>query len=358
MRPIRGLLILCALLALPLSAAAQEVPPAEEKVDLKVPDVDLVDQDGKPVHFYSDLVRGKVVMMNFIFTSCTTICPPMGATFGKVEQLLGDRVGRDVHLISVSVDPATDTPERLKAWGKKFGAGPGWTLVTGAPDTVTQLLKALGVFTPNRSDHTPLVLAGNDPRGEWTRAYGLAAPAKLVELLDRLAAPAAAAPAPPPAQSYFGETPLVNQDGQTMRLYSDLLRGRVVVMDFMFTSCTGACPIMSTNFAKLQDWLGDRLGKDVYLLSFSVDPANDTPARLKEYAGRFKAKPGWYFLTGTKENVDAVLRKLGNSVETPQDHQNLFIIGNERTGLWKKAFGLAPMDSLIAIVQSVVEDKG
>lgn len=379
---LRSLIVLCAALAVPLSAAAQADPPpaaahdphahhqappppaappeAGEKVDLQIPDLALVDQEGRPVHFYRDLVRGKVVMINFVFTSCTTICPPMGATFGKVQQLLGDRAGRDVHLISVSVDPATDTPERMKAWGKKFGAGPGWTLVTGERETVVQLLKALGVYTPNLNDHTPLVLAGNDPRGEWTRAYGLAAPAKLVELLDGLAAPAAAAagPAPNPAQNYFGEIPLVDQDGQTRRLYSDLLKGKVVVIDFMFTSCTGACPIMSNNFAKIQDWLGDRLGKDVYLLSVSVDPVNDTPAKLKEYAARFKARPGWYFLTGSKENVDAALRKLGNYVETPEAHQNLFIIGNERSGLWKKAFGLAQPEVLIPIVQSVVEDKG
>jgi len=379
--PVRFLAVLCgATLALAVPALAQETPPATgehhhheaapappaaapeagEKVDLKIPDVSLVDQDGKPVHFYSDLVRGKVVMINFVFTSCTTICPPMGATFGKVQQLLGDRAGRDIHLISVSVDPATDTPERMKAWGKKFGAGPGWTLVTGQRETIVQLLKALGVYTANLNDHTPLVLAGNDPRNEWTRAYGLAAPAKLVELLDGLSTPAAAAasPAPSSGQSYFGEIPLVDQDGQTRRLYSDLLRGKVVVIDFMFTSCTGACPIMSTNFAKIQDWLGDRLGKDVYLLSVSVDPVNDTPAKLKEYAARFKARPGWYFLTGSKENVDAALRKLGNYVETPEAHQNLFIIGNERSGLWKKAFGLAQPEALIPIVQSVVEDKG
>jgi protein SCO1/2 len=374
--PVRGLILFCAVLALPGLAAAQATPPAgehqhhqhheppappaaepevSEPVDLDIPDLSLVDQDGKPVRFYSDLVQGKVVMINFIFTTCTTICPPMGATFGKVQQLLGDRAGKDVHLISVSVDPATDTPERMKAWGKKFGAGPGWTLVTGERATVVQLLKALGVYTPNINDHTPLVLAGNDPRGEWTRAYGLAAPARLVELIDRLAAPAAA---PNPAQSYFGEIPLVNQDGQTMRLYSDLLRDRIVIIDFMFTSCTGACPIMSNNFAKIQDWLGNRLGKDVYLLSVTVDPVNDTPARLKEYAARYKARPGWYFLTGTKENVDAALRKLGNYVESPEAHQNLFIIGNERSGLWKKAFGLASPEALIPIVQSVVEDKG
>jgi cytochrome oxidase Cu insertion factor (SCO1/SenC/PrrC family) len=240
-------------------------------------------------------------------------------------------------------------------------------LVTGDRETVVQLLKALGVYTPNLNDHTPLVLAGNDPRGEWTRAYGLAAPDQLVKLLDGLAAPSAtAAPAPAPAapsqaspaQSYFGEIPLVDQDGQTRRLYSDLLRDKIVVIDFMFTSCTGACPIMSNNFVKIQDWLGDRLGKDVYLLSVSVDPLNDTPAKLKEYAARFKARPGWFFLTGSKENVDAALRKLGNYVEDPQAHQNLFLIGNERTGLWKKAFGLAQPDALIPIVQSVIEDQG
>jgi cytochrome oxidase Cu insertion factor (SCO1/SenC/PrrC family) len=374
------LAVLCAALTLATPALAQhehhqhQPAPAptvgaetEEKVDLKIPDLALVDQEGRPVHFYSDLVRGKVVMINFVFTSCTTICPPMGATFGKVQQLLGERAGRDVHLISVSVDPATDTPARMKAWGAKFGAGPGWTLVTGDRETVVQLLKALGVYTPNLNDHTPLVLAGNDPRGEWTRAYGLAAPDQLVKLLDGLAAPSAtAAPAPAPAapsqaspaQSYFGEIPLVDQDGQTRRLYSDLLRDKIVVIDFMFTSCTGACPIMSNNFVKIQDWLGDRLGKDVYLLSVSVDPLNDTPAKLKEYAARFKARPGWFFLTGSKENVDAALRKLGNYVEDPQAHQNLFLIGNERTGLWKKAFGLAQPDALIPIVQSVIEDQG
>jgi protein SCO1 len=374
----QGLILLCAALTFPVPALAQETPPAGghdphahhqmaappaaepedgEPVHLEIPDVSLVDQDGHPVRFYSDLVRGKVVMINFIFTSCTTICPPMGATFGKVQQLLGERAGRDVHLISVSVDPATDTPARMKAWWTKFGAGPGWTLVTGDRETVVQLLKALGAYTPNLNDHTPLVLAGNDPRGAWTRAYGLAAPAKLVEVIDGLAAPAAAPPAAP-GQSYFGEIPLVNQDGETMRLYSDLLRGKVVVIDFMFTSCTGACPVMSANFAKIQDWLGDRLGKDVFLVSVSVDPLTDTPAKLKEYAARFKARPGWYFLTGSKENVDAALRKLGNYVETPEAHQNLFIIGNERTGLWKKAFGLAQPEVLIPIVESVVEDKG
>lgn len=162
----------------------------------------------------------------------------------------------------------------------------------------------------------------------------------------------------PGAQRYFGEIPLVNQDGKTMRLYSDVLKGRTVVIDFMFTSCTGVCPILSRNFAHIQDWLGDRLGKDVYLVSVSVDPVNDTPAKLKEYAARYKARPGWYFLTGSKENVDAALKKLGQYVENREGHQNLFIIGNEPTGLWKKALGIADPKELIPIVASVLDDKG
>jgi protein SCO1/2 len=182
----------------PQAAAAQpakapETPEAQPLDALNVPDVPLVDQDGKPVRFYTDLVKDRVVAVNFVFTSCTTICPPMGANFAKLRKILSARAGREVQLISVSVDPTTDTPERLKAWGQKFGAGPGWTLVTGDRNQVTLLLKSLGVYTANISDHSPLVLLGDDARHRWTRAYGLAAPAKLAELIDQIAAPQATA---------------------------------------------------------------------------------------------------------------------------------------------------------------------
>jgi protein SCO1/2 len=346
--------------------AAPSAPPGQQPervAGLQIPDVSLVDQDGRPVRFASDLVRDRVVAVNFVFTTCTTICPPMGANFAKLRQLLGERAGRDVHLISVSVDPRTDTPERLKAWAGKFGAGPGWTLVTGDPAEVTRLLKALGAYTPSIDDHSPLLLVGNAASGEWTRAYGLAPPAKIVEILDSVAAPEAEAEAPArtlqdAARSYFGDIPLVDQSGRTQRLYSDLLADRSVVIDVMFTSCTGVCPVMSRTFAHLQDWLGDRLGRDVHLISISVDPENDTPAKLAEYAARYKARPGWYFLTGSKENVEAALRKLGQKAGNREDHQNLFLIGNDRTGLWKKAFGLAKPEEIQPIVESVVNDRG
>jgi len=161
-----------------------------------------------------------------------------------------------------------------------------------------------------------------------------------------------------PGRKYFGDVKLVNQDGQEMRLYSDLIQGKTVIINVMFTTCTGACPVMSATIEKIQDHLGDRVGKDVNLVSVSVDPVHDTPAKLKEYASRFHAKPGWYFLTGSKVNVEAALRKLGQWVDEPADHQTLFLIGNDLTGLWKKAFALAPTDQLFPVVDSVVDDKG
>jgi len=173
----------------PVQAAPPEVQPLEGASAPKIPDVQLVDQDGKPVHFYSDLVKGKTVAMNFVFTSCTTICPPMGANFAKLQKLTA---GKGVQLISISIDPAVDNPQSLKAWAAKFGAGPGWTLVTGDRNEVIRLLKALGVYTAAITEHTPLVLLGNDAGHRWTRAYGLAAPAKLAELLDQMS-PAAVA---------------------------------------------------------------------------------------------------------------------------------------------------------------------
>lgn len=155
---------------------------------MSIPDVELLDQDGRTVHFYTDLVKGKVVVVNFIFTTCTTICPPLGATFARVQKELGARAGRDVHFISISVDPATDTPERLKAWGAKFHGAEGWTLVTGRKPQVDELLRALGAATASPSEHSPTVLVGNDAAGQWTRAYGIARPAVLVGLIDAAAA--------------------------------------------------------------------------------------------------------------------------------------------------------------------------
>jgi protein SCO1/2 len=160
---------------------------------LTIPDVTVRTQDGETKSFYSDLVQGRTVAMNFVFTTCTTICPPMGANFGRLQDELGERLGKDVFLISVSVDPTTDTPQRLKAWGDKFGARQGWTLVTGDQQEVERLLKSLQVFNADIADHAPVVLIGNDSKGEWTRAWGLAGPEKLAGIVARVGSDQAAA---------------------------------------------------------------------------------------------------------------------------------------------------------------------
>lgn len=160
-----------------------------------------------------------------------------------------------------------------------------------------------------------------------------------------------------PAHNYFTDVQLVDQHGQTVRLYSDVLQGKTVVVESFFTSCTGTCPLMNATFAKIQNAVGDRLGKDVVLVSITVDAENDTPAKLKEYAGRMKARPGWMFLTGKKENVDQALHKLGLGAKAREEHANLFIVGNEPKGVWKKVFGLAKADEIVSIVQGVADEK-
>ena len=161
-----------------------------------------------------------------------------------------------------------------------------------------------------------------------------------------------------PSQKYFTDVELLDQDGRKVRFYTDMLKGKTVVINAFFTTCTSVCPPMNRNMEKIQEALGDRLNKEVFLISISVDPATDTPPRLKEYAAKFHAKPGWTFLTGKKENVDWALYKVGQYVETKDDHTTVIIVGNEATGLWKKMFGMAKAADLVQIVESVANDKG
>jgi protein SCO1/2 len=162
---------------------------------------------------------------------------------------------------------------------------------------------------------------------------------------------------PSAAEKYFTDTVLVNQNGEKMRLYSDLLKGKTVIINSFFATCQGSCMPMSRNLEKVQEALGDRIGKDAYIISISVDPEVDTPTALKAYAKKLNAQPGWYFLTGDKANIEFALKKLGQFVDNKQDHLNIFIIGNERTGLWKKAFGLAKSEELVKVVESVLNDQ-
>ncbi len=362
----------------------------------QIPDTIVYDQDGKKLRFYSDLIKGKTVAINFIFTTCTTICPPLTATFRKVQQELGARVGRDIQMISVSVDPTTDVPERLKSFSAKFNAGPGWTFVTGDKQEINLLLKALGTNVGDKNDHSPMMLVGNESTAYWTRTYGLASVSTIVKVITdaagktsaeasaevplpganaravqkRVAVEGTAKVSPQPdaevnkpktpaesAAAYFPNTVLLTQDNKPVHFFDDLLKGKTVIINFMFTTCTGICPPMTSNLAKVQDYLGERVGRDVNMISISVDPTVDTPEALKKYTDNFKVKPGWYFLTGKKEDVDLVLRKVGGFVTDKNQHATLLMIGNIETGEWVKAFAMAKPAEIADQVIKLVEAK-
>jgi cytochrome oxidase Cu insertion factor (SCO1/SenC/PrrC family) len=365
----------------------------------QIPDTTVYDQDGRKLRFYSDLIKGKTVAINFIFTTCTTICPPLTATFRKVQQELAARVGRDVQMVSISVDPATDVPERLKAYSAKFNAGPGWSFITGEKQELDLLLKALGAGTGDRNDHSPMVLVGNESAGYWTRTYGLAPVSTLVKVITDASSRTAAtalAQVPMPgtsataserqvekrvaaepggggataggeagrtkspaeaAASYFPNTVLLTQDNKPVHFFDDLLKGKIVLINYMFTTCTGVCPAMTSNLLKVQEYLGERVGAGVNIISISVDPAVDTPEALKKYANNYKVKPGWYFLTGKKEDVDSVLRKVGGFVKDKNDHTSLLIIGNVETGQWMKMFAMSRPAEIADAVIKLADSK-
>lgn len=164
--------------------AAQPAP--EAATPPRIPDVDCLDQNGKKLRFNTDLVKGKVVVISFIFTNCTFVCPIIGEGVARLQTALGDRVGRDVQLISVSTDPVTDTPEKLKAWGARLKAKEGWTMVTGEKAEMDRLLKVLTGGVSGNKTHEPLLLIGNEATNVWTESYAYESPAKIIQQIDRV----------------------------------------------------------------------------------------------------------------------------------------------------------------------------
>ena len=162
----------------------------------------------------------------------------------------------------------------------------------------------------------------------------------------------------PAAQKWFTDVELIDQDGRRVRLYSDLLKGKTVVVNAFFATCKGVCVPMSENLRRVQEAFKERVGRDLHIISITVDPGTDTPAALKEYAKKYGAVPGRYFVTGKKENVDWALYKLGQYVEQKESHTSILIVGNEATGLWKKVHAMANIAEIVKSVESVLNDKG
>lgn len=140
------------------------------------PNIELITQDGKKVHFYDDLIKGKIVAIDLIYTTCHYSCPLETARLVQVQKKLGDRVGKDIFFYSISIDPDHDTPEVLKAYMEQFHVGPGWTFLTGKKEDIIFLGKRLGLYTTpsvNADGHIAHLLIGNDAIGQWVRSSAL-----------------------------------------------------------------------------------------------------------------------------------------------------------------------------------------
>jgi len=157
-----------------------------------LPNVVLRTQENQPVRFYDDLIKGRTVVISFMFTSCQAICPRTSANLLKVQQALGDHFGRDVFFYSLTLDPKTDTPQVLRKYARKIGARPGWTFLTGNGEDLEMLRRKLGFFDPDpkvdadKNQHGALVVYGNDAAGRWSVMPALLDPGRIASSVLRL----------------------------------------------------------------------------------------------------------------------------------------------------------------------------
>ena len=160
-----------------------------------LPNVVLTTQENEKVRFYDDLVKGRVVLIYFMFTSCNGICPRTTSNVAKVAAALGDRVGRDLFVYAITLDPARDTPKVLKKYAQGVGAKPGWTFLTGRRKDLELLRRKLGLYDPDpkidadKSQHAGLLVYGNDSTGRWSAIPGLSRPERIVEAVLRVMGP-------------------------------------------------------------------------------------------------------------------------------------------------------------------------
>jgi len=153
---------------------------------------------------------------------------------------------------------------------------------------------------------------------------------------------------------YFPNVPLVTSEGETVRFYDDLIKDKVVAINFIFTDCKDVCPAETARLRQVQELLGDRVGRDIFMYSISIDPENDTPERLAQYAQQFQVGPGWLFLTGNEEDITLLRKKLGLFIDEIQDgsgdHNVSLVVGNEATGRWMRR---SPFDDPQALATTI-----
>ncbi len=168
--------LLSTLLAAASSSSASMSSETKNSDASHFPNIELITHEGKKVHFYDDLIKGKIVAIDLIYTTCGYACPLETARLAQVQKKLGNRVGTDIFFYSISIDPEHDTPEVLRAYMEKYHIGPGWTFLTGKKKDIDFLSQKIGLYSDpsiNKDGHLPHLLMGNETTGQWMRGSAL-----------------------------------------------------------------------------------------------------------------------------------------------------------------------------------------
>src|SRR2546425_6478813 len=252
------------------------------------------------------------------------------------------RLGRDVH----GALPEPDPRRQRDAAGVGDQSGPRPVLESAADadsDAARCPIPVAGRGPPDRAVRAIVSRVA----GERVRQLSIrraSAPAATLWLAAALFAASgsvrAAADNPRSGADYFPNVTLTTQDGVEVRFYDDLLKGKIVAINLIYTTCTYACPLETARMAQVQKKLGDRMGREIFFYSITIDPEHDTPAVLKEYAEKFHAGPGWLFLTGKQADIELISKKIGlysaPNPSNPDGHQPYLLVGNEATGQWMR----------------------
>lgn len=183
-----NLLLICALSAWtrPAEAAGERYKRTVERYT--VPDVVLVNQNGTKVRLRQLVESGKPVILDFIFGTCTTICPVLSAGYSNLQKKLGADAG-NVQLISISIDPENDTPRIMSDYLKRYRAKPGWDFLTGSRKDIDAVMRAFSAYIPNKMSHYPLTLIRSPKDGSWVRLFGLMSTAEFMGEYARVYTP-------------------------------------------------------------------------------------------------------------------------------------------------------------------------
>ena len=159
------------------------------------------------------------------------------------------------------------------------------------------------------------------------------------------------------ARKYFTNLEVIDQDGRKLKFYDDVLKGKVVAINFIFTNCQGACPLMTRHLTLVRDLLGPDVGNEIHFVSMSIDPLRDTPAAMKEFAQTHDADQDyWRFVTGDPENLEYIVKKLGQYTEDVEAHSTLLLAANVRTAHWTKIPPNVPPNGVVERLRILVEE--